>query len=78
MAELGLLGCELRNKHSNKGKHAVTFSKYLPRGVDNSVAAARSDSEFCLPPMPSLDHHLHLQNQVTFTSWGWQKQAASL
>lgn len=46
MAELGLLGSELRNKHSNKGKHAMTLSKYLLRGVDNSVSGARSDSEF--------------------------------
>lgn len=46
MAELGLLGSELGNKHSNKGKHAMTFSKYLLRGVDNSVSGARSGSEF--------------------------------
>lgn len=42
----GSFGCELRNKHSNKGKQAMTFCKYLPRGVDNSVSGARSDSEF--------------------------------
>lgn len=45
MEERGLLDCELRNKHSNKGKYAMKFSKYLPRGVDNSVSGARPDSE---------------------------------
>lgn len=75
MEGFGLPVCELRNKHSNKGKHAMTFSKYLPRGVDNSVSRARSDSEFSsVPSTLSLHHYFCLQKQETSTSWSCQRK----
>lgn len=61
MGELRLLGCELRNKLSNQRKHAMTFSKYLPPGVDYSVRGGRSGSEGpWLLPQFSSDLQLHL------------------